>query len=146
MLRLLLLMLLKKHKDFTFMELTILFGIISILVSILFPNFARTDGEAAISGCCENLRNIAAACEMYANDNGGGCPAKLTKLDPNCMAELPVYPVGTAKGKIACRRSSRVLPSPSDCLSCCQNNHNPYLQADFTPSDRPLNVGLSTAV
>jgi len=146
MLRLLLLMLLKKNKGFTLFGLTIFLGTVSILGSILFPNFSGADGEAAISGCCENLRNIAAACEMYANDNGGCRPAELTELVRNRMAELPVCPVGAADGRTADRRCFRVLPSPVDCLSCWQKNHNPYLQADFTPSYCPLNRGLSTTV
>ena len=120
------------------MGLTIVLGIVSILI----PNFARANGEAAISGGCENLTDIAAACEMYANGNGC-CPAKLTRHVSDCMAELPVCPVGTANGRTADRCNFRVLPSPSD---CCQNNHNPYLQADFTPSYCPLNGGLSTTV
>lgn len=146
MLHLLLLMLLKNNKGLTLFGLTIFLGTVSILASVLFPNFSGADSKAAISGGGENLRNIAAACEMYANENGGCCPAKLTKLVRKCMAELPVCPLGTANGRTADRRSFRVLPSPGDCLSCSQNNHNQHLQADFTPSYYPLNRGLNTTV
>lgn len=124
----------------------IVIAIISVLVSIMVPSFARARGEAAVSGCCENLTHMAAALEMYANNNEGYYPTRLKNIVPKYMAKLPVCPSGTAKYSAHYRYSYTVRPQKSYCLSCCRNNHYPYLTAEFTPSYCPLNGGLSMSV
>ena len=53
---------------FTLVELLVVIAIIAILSAILFPVFARAREKARQSACLSNLRQLGAACLMYAQD------------------------------------------------------------------------------
>ena len=64
----------RRMRAFTLVELLVVIGIISVLISILLPalNQAR---QAAISLTCQsNLRQVMQAIHMYANENKGILP------------------------------------------------------------------------
>jgi len=68
----------KKKQGFTLIELLVVIAIIAILAAILFPVFAQAREAARKSSCQSNLKQLATACAMYANDydnrmvSGGG--------------------------------------------------------------------------
>jgi prepilin-type N-terminal cleavage/methylation domain-containing protein len=61
-------------RGFTLIELLVVIAIIAILASILFPVFARARAQARKIQCTSNVRQLAMAVQMYAQDNGGRYP------------------------------------------------------------------------
>jgi len=70
----------QRRKGFTLIELLVVIAIIAILAAILFPVFAQAREAARKASCQSNLKQLATACIMYANDydnqmvtGGGDC-------------------------------------------------------------------------
>jgi prepilin-type processing-associated H-X9-DG protein len=59
---------------FSLVELLCVIGILTILVGILMPAMARARREARKTACKAQLANLAAAMQMYLNDNDGWYP------------------------------------------------------------------------
>lgn len=57
-----------KRRGFTLIELLVVIAIIAILAAILFPVFARAREKARQASCQSNLKQIALAALMYAQD------------------------------------------------------------------------------
>ena len=57
-----------KKSGFTLIELLVVIAIIAILAAILFPVFARAREAARKTSCLSNLKQIALATQMYAQD------------------------------------------------------------------------------
>jgi len=57
-----------KRRGFTLIELLVVIAIIAILAAILFPVFSRAREQARKTSCQSNLRQIANAFLMYAQD------------------------------------------------------------------------------
>ncbi len=56
------------RRGFTLIELLVVIAIISILASILFPVFSRARSKARGTACQSNMRQLAIAIRMYADD------------------------------------------------------------------------------
>ncbi|EIP99793.1 prepilin-type N-terminal cleavage/methylation domain-containing protein [Opitutaceae bacterium TAV1] len=54
---------------FTLIELLTVIAIIGILAAIIIPTVGRVRETAKASACTSNLRQLAAACLLYANEN-----------------------------------------------------------------------------
>jgi len=54
---------------FTLLELLIVIAILGVLAAILVPNFLRSRASALLATCQLDLRNIAAALDLYYNEN-----------------------------------------------------------------------------
>jgi prepilin-type N-terminal cleavage/methylation domain-containing protein len=56
-------------KGFTLIELLVVISIIAVLAAILFPVFSRAREKARQTTCISNQRQLAAECQMYAQDH-----------------------------------------------------------------------------
>jgi len=63
-----------RRRAFTLVELLVVIGIITLQISILLPVLARARSHAQLVRCANNLRSMAQASIMYANDNRGIVP------------------------------------------------------------------------
>jgi len=66
-----------KRRGFTLIELLVVIAIIAILAAILFPVFARAREKARQASCQSNLKQIATAFLMYAQDHD--------EMFPDCL-------------------------------------------------------------
>lgn len=60
-----------RNRAFTLIELLVVIAIIALLAAILFPVFAAARSKARQAACASNLRQIALAGTMYAQDYDG---------------------------------------------------------------------------
>lgn len=59
---------------FTLVELLVVIGIIALLISALLPALSAVRGQASMVACSSNLRNLANAAILHANDHQGYLP------------------------------------------------------------------------
>ena len=64
----------RSHQGFTLVELLVVIGIISILISILLPALNRAKDKARSVQCASNERQLYMLCQMFAQDNKGCLP------------------------------------------------------------------------
>jgi prepilin-type N-terminal cleavage/methylation domain-containing protein/prepilin-type processing-associated H-X9-DG protein len=88
-----------RTRGFTLIELLVVIAIISILASILFPVFSRAREKARQASCMSNLRQIALAFLMYAQDSDETLP--LTSTSQNYWFEV-ILPYIKNKQIFAC--------------------------------------------
>ncbi len=56
---------------FTLIELLVVIAVLALLAALLVPASAHIRPNAQAIQCLNNLRQLASACKMYADDNGG---------------------------------------------------------------------------
>ncbi|HEX8311855.1 MAG TPA: prepilin-type N-terminal cleavage/methylation domain-containing protein [Chthoniobacteraceae bacterium] len=62
-------------KAFTLIELLVVISVIAVLAAMLTPVVTTSVAQARASKCLQQLRQIGAAVNLYANDNSGELPA-----------------------------------------------------------------------
>lgn len=82
----------RSRAGFTLIELLITIAILGILAAILVPNFYSATDKSRLTGCQQNIRNLAAALQVYANDNEGEYPSDLNLLTPKYISIIPTCP------------------------------------------------------
>ena len=75
---------------FTLVELLVVVGVIAVLISLLLPALSKAMRAARAAQCLSNLRQIATAMVMYAQDNKGAVPGVVFNAGPwNTYNALP---------------------------------------------------------
>src|SRR5690606_18239169 len=78
---------------FTLVELLVVISIIAVLIAILLPALGAARRTAQMTGSLSNLKQLAVAHHMYANDNKGSIMFLLfeTLITPSMNAERPTW-------------------------------------------------------
>ncbi len=80
-------------KAFTLIELLVVSGVLALLAALLVPASAHIRPNAQAIQCLSNLRRLASACEMYAEDNSG----KIASAYPSYNGFTNSWCAGTAQ-------------------------------------------------
>ena len=82
-----------QKKSFTFIEFMIVMAIISIIAAGIMPSIIRKKPATVGKSCVRNIKNLATAMELYACDNKGKYPVKLSYLSKyGYISSLPSCP------------------------------------------------------
>jgi prepilin-type N-terminal cleavage/methylation domain-containing protein/prepilin-type processing-associated H-X9-DG protein len=59
----------RTRAGFTLVELLVVIGVIALLLAVLLPSLARAREQAKAAACLSNVKQLATALNMYANDH-----------------------------------------------------------------------------
>jgi len=124
-------------RGFTFIELTVVIGIIAVLAAILFPVFARAREKARQARCLANLEQIGLALSMYARDHAGHFPPTNDDLSPLLGRYLPMGEVLTCPSASYEREGRAKEVPPAGVRVPPLPDFDYYYRAGFCDDDDP---------
>jgi prepilin-type N-terminal cleavage/methylation domain-containing protein len=89
-----------KSRGFTLIELLVVIAIIAILAAILFPVFTSAKQRVQMTKCLNNLKHLAMAARMYADDHQGIMPYDWPDKPNWCGCEAASAWVYPQKGQL----------------------------------------------
>jgi prepilin-type N-terminal cleavage/methylation domain-containing protein/prepilin-type processing-associated H-X9-DG protein len=78
-----------KQRAFTLLELVLVVAIITILVSLLLPTFAKARARTDRFKCMNNLKEIGLGFHLFANDHQGRLPMEISFRDGGTLEFVP---------------------------------------------------------
>jgi len=81
-----------RKNGFTMVELMIVIAIIAVLASIIMPKLGGARDKAAFESCKQNVKNIAAALEMYAAASNGSYGTSTSSVNSGYIFETDYLP------------------------------------------------------
>lgn len=75
----------RQTRGFTLVELLVVIGIIAVLISVLLPALGRARSAAQTVQCLSNVRQLAIASIMFANEHKGFMQTVTSDRDPNAF-------------------------------------------------------------
>jgi prepilin-type N-terminal cleavage/methylation domain-containing protein/prepilin-type processing-associated H-X9-DG protein len=88
-------------RAFTLVELLVVIGIISLLISVLLPSLNRARQQANLLSCQSNLHTIGQFLEIYATDNSGYPPAVYDGVEYTTFADTLTLMVSKTYATVA---------------------------------------------
>jgi prepilin-type N-terminal cleavage/methylation domain-containing protein len=76
-------------RAFTLIELLVVISIIGVLAAFLLPSLASTQSKAKRTQCVNNVKQIALALRMWANEHGDKFPWQVTQSEGGSMQDVP---------------------------------------------------------
>ena len=62
------------RNGFTLLDLLVVLGVVAVLITLQLPVLASGKGQTKIGVCASHVRQLALACQIYANDNSDHLP------------------------------------------------------------------------
>ena len=106
----------KQGRGFTLIELLVVIAIIAILAAILFPVFARARDAARSTACKNNLKQLALAFMMFAEDHDGKLPTihEYFRKEGAVWKQGPLWSYTTTDNIMACPGMTRAEKKLAD--------------------------------
>lgn len=113
-------MILRKGRGFTLVEIMIVVAIIGLLAAIAIPNFVVARRRARTSACIANLKQIEGAKQIWALEEGQSDTdtVAMTDLTPDYLKKEPHCPENT---DAAYSMGANVIADPS-CITDATNH------------------------
>lgn len=79
----------KGENDYTVWFVSVLFCVILLFATVLYPNYERARACGKFTQCQSNCKNIGMALDMYAIDHDGHFPSSISELSPRYLKSIP---------------------------------------------------------
>jgi prepilin-type N-terminal cleavage/methylation domain-containing protein len=76
-------------EGFTLLELLVVLGVIAVLIALQLPALAAGKSQSKIAMCASHVRQLALACQIYANENNDRLPVLVVGSGASWAWDLP---------------------------------------------------------